>query len=93
MQHISFDPVSSTAVDTWWDDSEPDQEITQRLRCYSPADLRLLLEGTGLELHGLLADGETIDPADEHPGHASMLRKHHEYLTVLRPATVARHAR
>ncbi|MEZ4863671.1 MAG: hypothetical protein R3C14_20285 [Caldilineaceae bacterium] len=29
------------------------QAITQSLRCYLPADLRLLLEGTGLTLHSV----------------------------------------
>lgn len=35
--------------------------ITQSLRCYSPADLRLLLAGTGLTLTGLWPGGE-YDP-------------------------------
>ncbi|HEX2144883.1 MAG TPA: class I SAM-dependent methyltransferase [Glycomyces sp.] len=82
-QEIRFDPVSSTAIDTWWDTAEPEHRITQRLRCYSPTDLRLLLEGTGLALAGVLIGGESVDLAAEHAGDAAWLREHHEYLAVL----------
>ncbi|WP_026930681.1 class I SAM-dependent methyltransferase [Glycomyces tenuis] len=84
MQRLSFDPVSSTAVDTWWDAAEPERKITQRLRCYGPADLRLLLEGTGLALDAVIAGGEPVDLGGDHAGHAAMLRERHEYLAVLR---------
>jgi SAM-dependent methyltransferase len=84
-QRTAFDPVTSTAVDTWWDTAEPEHRISQRLRCYSPADLRLLLEGTGLELAGVLAGGEPVDLDADHAGDAAWLRVHHEYLAVLEP--------
>lgn len=84
-QETTFDPVTATAVDTWWDTAEPERRITQRLRCYSPADLRLLLEGTGLALTGVLAGGEPVDLAADHAGDAAWLRDHYEYLAVLQP--------
>lgn len=84
-QRTAFDPVTATAVDTWWDTAEPEHRISQRLRCYSPADLRLLLEGTGLELAGVLAGGEPVDLDADHAGDAAWLRVHHEYLAVLAP--------
>lgn len=87
-QHLTFDPITATAVDTWWDTAEPDRRITQRLRCYSPADLRLLLEGTGLALAGVLAGGEPVDLAADHAGDAAWLRDHYEYLAVLTRAAV-----
>jgi SAM-dependent methyltransferase len=86
-QRIAFDPVSSTAIDTWTDAADPEREISQRLRCYSPADLRLLLEGTGLVLDAVIVDGEALDLEAEHFGDAASLRNHHEHLAVLRPAT------
>jgi SAM-dependent methyltransferase len=52
----TFDPETCTATDTWWDADSPDDRISQRLRCYSPADLALLLEGTGLRLATKEAD-------------------------------------
>lgn len=85
-QHLEFDPVSATALDTWWDTAEPERRITQRLRCYSPADLRLLLEGTGLALAGILAGGEPVGLAADHTGDAAWLRDHYEYLAVLTSA-------
>ena len=33
-----------------WRIGHEDDAVTQSLRCYSPADLRLLLEGTGLSV-------------------------------------------
>lgn len=82
-QQVAFDPVTATAVDTWWDTAEPDRRITQRLRCYSPADLRLLLEGTGLALTGVVVGGEPVDLAADHSGDAGWLRDHYEYTAVL----------
>jgi SAM-dependent methyltransferase len=83
-QLITYDPVTATAVDTWWDTAEPERRISQRLRCYSPADLRLLLEGTGLALAGVLAGGEPVDLDADHAGDAAWLSEHHEYLAVLK---------
>jgi SAM-dependent methyltransferase len=49
-----FDAEESRLVESIWPLGEDEtQAVTQRLRCYSPADLRLLLEGTGLVLHTL----------------------------------------
>jgi len=42
-----FDAEHCRWLDTWTHEGE---SVTQSLRCYSPADLRLLLEGTGLTL-------------------------------------------
>ncbi|MCD0447222.1 class I SAM-dependent methyltransferase [Glycomyces sp. A-F 0318] len=82
-QRLRFDPVSCTAVDTWTDTADPEREISQRLRCYSPADLRLLLEGTGLALSAVVVGGETLDLGADHAGNAALLRERHEYLAVL----------
>ena len=73
-ERVTFDPVTCTATDTWWPADRPGEAISQVLRCYSPADLALLVEGTGLRLSHI--DPET--PRDEH-----------EYLAVLRPVTAA----
>ena len=45
-----FDADGSRMYEDMWRDGHEDDVVTQSLRCYSPADLRLLLEGTGLEL-------------------------------------------
>jgi SAM-dependent methyltransferase len=59
----SFDADGCRMVDTW---SRGGQERTQSLRCYSPQDLRLLLEGGGLRLAsvtpgGAVEDGKYVD--------------------------------
>ncbi|MCO1578990.1 class I SAM-dependent methyltransferase [Crossiella sp. SN42] len=78
-ERTSFDPVTCTATDTWWDVAEPDRELTQTLRCYTPADLGLLLTGTGLALSGIVV-------GEDEPAGPGLLREHHEYLAVLRPS-------
>ena len=45
-----FDANGSRMFEDMWRDGHEDDVVTQSLRCYSPADLRLLLQGTGLEL-------------------------------------------
>ncbi|MBP7960494.1 MAG: class I SAM-dependent methyltransferase [Caldilineaceae bacterium] len=54
-RRYGFDADGSRLTDTWTPldaDGNPDetQATTQSLRCYAPADLRLLLAGTGLTL-------------------------------------------
>ncbi|MFN8443522.1 MAG: class I SAM-dependent methyltransferase [Caldilineaceae bacterium] len=46
--------------DSWWPIDQPEQKVQQSLRCYSPADLRLLLEPTGLRLEQVKPGG-TVD--------------------------------
>lgn len=82
-QRIRFDPVTSTAIDTWWETSNPARKISQHLRCYAPADLMLLLTGTGLSLTGIIA-GDRMLPPSPHPSLDILLREQHEYLAVLR---------
>jgi SAM-dependent methyltransferase len=81
-----FDPVTSTAFDTWWDAARPDEKITQVLRCYSPADLALLLEGTGLRLDGIVIGDERV-PIAARPGWAPLLTEAPEYTALLTPVT------
>ena len=54
-KRVTFDPVTCVATGTWWDADAPEEKISQRLRCYTPADLELLLEGTGLTLSAVEA--------------------------------------
>lgn len=45
-----FDAEGSRMTEQMWRTGDEDDVVTQSLRCYSPADLRLLLEGTDLAL-------------------------------------------
>ena len=49
-RQYGFDPLGCRMLDTWWAPASPTARVTQSLRCYSPADLELVLEGTGLGL-------------------------------------------
>ncbi|ATL68671.1 class I SAM-dependent methyltransferase [Nocardia terpenica] len=83
VQRIRFDPITCTAIDTWWEPSSPDKTVTQFLRCYTPADLTLLLSGTGLTLTGIVA-GDQVLPPSPHPSLDALLRDRHEYLAIIR---------
>jgi SAM-dependent methyltransferase len=50
VRHYDFDADGCRMLDHWWPAGQPTERVTQSLRCYSPQDLRLLLEGTGLVL-------------------------------------------
>lgn len=60
-REYGFEAYGSRMVDTWWREGEEEKAISQSLRCYSPADLQLLLEGTGLILVDVIPRG----PIDE----------------------------
>ncbi|MCM6774253.1 class I SAM-dependent methyltransferase [Nocardia sp. CDC159] len=77
-QRISFDPIACTATDTWWEPAAPERVFRQTLRCYTPADLTLLLDGTGLSLTGIVVGEAASDVAA-----AALLRREFEYLAIL----------
>ncbi|MBC3984358.1 class I SAM-dependent methyltransferase [Streptomyces sp. AC536] len=89
-ERTRFDPVTCAATDTWRSATEPGREFSQTLRCYTPADLALLLAGTGLELADVVVGGRSIGPpgAPAAPSTVTreLLHQHHEYLAVLRHA-------
>ena len=49
-REYDFEVASSRLIDRWWRKEAPNEVVQQSLRCYSPADLELLLQGTGLEV-------------------------------------------
>ncbi|MEV6391674.1 class I SAM-dependent methyltransferase [Nocardia xishanensis] len=85
-ERIQFDPVTCTAIDTWWEPATADRAITQSLRCYTPADLMLLLGGTGLTLTAIVV-GEKTSTVTSHPGLVGLLREEFEYLAILHRTT------
>lgn len=59
-RRYGFDAHECRMLDSWWTGTDESQAVTQSLRCYSPADLRLLLQGTGLRL-SLVESGGAVD--------------------------------
>jgi SAM-dependent methyltransferase len=47
---LGFDVEQCRWLDTWFSTADAEDRVCQSLRCYSPADLRLLLRETGLAL-------------------------------------------
>ena len=81
-ERTDYDPAGNRFIDTWWQTEIPGDAISQSVRCYSPVDFLLLLEGTGLRLAQAEVDGARID-LDGHATSAHPLWTNHEYLVVL----------
>ncbi|HEU0164570.1 MAG TPA: class I SAM-dependent methyltransferase [Thermomicrobiales bacterium] len=83
-ERTDYDPIGNRFIDTWWRTESPDEPVSQDLRCYAPADLLLLLEGTGLRLRHAEVEGIALDldgvATSGHP-----LWRNHEYLVELEP--------
>jgi SAM-dependent methyltransferase len=56
-----FDPLNCRWIDEWEPVENPGKALAQTVRCYTPADFVLLLEGTNLRLKHLEIDGEALD--------------------------------
>lgn len=59
-REYTFDVQESRLLDRWWRKEAPKTVVHQSLRCYHPADLRLLLEGTGLNLQQVHPGGTIL---------------------------------
>ncbi len=56
-RRYDFDGDGCRMLDRWWKTGDESTAVTQSLRCYSPQDLRLLLQGTGLRLESVEPGG------------------------------------
>jgi SAM-dependent methyltransferase len=56
-----FDPLYCRWIDEWEPVDAPENALAQTIRCYTPADFLLLLEGTGFTLKYLEVDGQALD--------------------------------
>ena len=57
IRKYGFDFEANCLVDTWWHSEDPEIQKEQRLRCYSPADLGLLLADLDLEIEAIYPGG------------------------------------
>ncbi|MDQ3694905.1 MAG: class I SAM-dependent methyltransferase [Chloroflexota bacterium] len=81
-RRYGFDADECRMVDEWWPLADQTALVGQSLRCYSPADLRLLLAGTGLGLVGI-EPGGTIDETTGAWVERAPLARAMSYLAVL----------
>ncbi|HLJ58120.1 MAG TPA: methyltransferase domain-containing protein [bacterium] len=62
MVRYDFDPASCRFLSKWWRTGCEQDAMVETVRCYSPADFLLLLEGTGLVADRFEVAGESFDP-------------------------------
>jgi hypothetical protein len=60
MRRYDFDPIGGRFLDQWWPIGDKSQLITQTVRCYTPADFMLLVEGTGLTVETFAVAGNAF---------------------------------
>lgn len=85
VRRYGFDGRGNRMLDTWWSVKDPANTVTQSLRCYAPADLELLLEGTGLHLSGVTPGGY-YDAAAAHYEAETSLERAMSYVATLASA-------
>lgn len=61
IERCYFDTAHSRWINEWQPVDHPEDSLAQSIRCYTPADLLLLLEGSGLCIKHLEIEGEVID--------------------------------
>jgi len=68
MSRYEFDAMGCRMINTWWDVEIPDQKTSQYLRCYSPADLQLLMKDLDFKLEVCDTGGEMdYEEMEYHP--------------------------
>ena len=58
-----FDPLQCRWIDEWQPTADPSKALAQTIRCYTPTDFGLLVGNTGLTIHRIEVDGESVDLA------------------------------
>ena len=81
-RRYGFNADGSRMLDTWWPVGREGEAVTQSLRCYSPADLQLLLKDTGLSLESVEPRG-AYDPARDRFVEGAPIEEAMQYLTRL----------
>jgi SAM-dependent methyltransferase len=61
IERCYYDAVNARWIDEWQPVQNPSDALAQSLRCYAPADLLLLLEGTGLKVKHMQIEDENIE--------------------------------
>ena len=84
-ERCHFNPVRCRWIDEWVPTTAPDNALAQTIRCYTPADLLLLLEGTGLALQHIEVDGQALDLRADDITTAGPLMRAWGYLVQLVP--------
>jgi len=73
-RRYDFDAEGCRMLDTWWHNNTTDDTVTQSLRCYSPADLQLLLADTGLSFVCIVENGGAVNVDGQYEKHVELHR-------------------
>lgn len=65
MRRVDFDPVGCRFIDEWWKIGDDANRVAETIRCYTPADLRLLIEGLGLRINLIEVNDKRFDVASD----------------------------
>jgi SAM-dependent methyltransferase len=85
MRHrCHFDPLYCRWIDEWQPTATPVLALAQIIRCYSPPDFVLLLEGSGLELERIEVDGDVLEFTTNRITPSGPLLETYSYLVKLR---------
>lgn len=60
INRCTFDPLHCRWIDEWQPTAEPAKALAQSIRCYTPVDFMLLLEGSGLSIKYIEVDSKTL---------------------------------
>ena len=85
LRRYHFDPVHCRWIDEWQPVDSPEKALAQTVRCYTPADFLLLLEGTGLILQYVEVDGQVLDVRSNTIMTGGPLMEAYSYLVKLVP--------
>jgi hypothetical protein len=85
IERCHFDPVYSRWIDEWQPVAEPEKALAQTVRCYTPMDFLLLLEGTGLALKRIEVNGCEVDFSTNQIALSGPLMEAWGYLAQLTP--------
>lgn len=86
-EYCRYDGIHNRWIDIWEPVHDKAAAQTQSIRCYTPDDLRLLLEGTGLGIETLLFRGRTVDLDPEGSGSVNPFENadnQYSYVAILR---------
>ena len=84
IERCHYDAVQGRWIDEWQPAANLENTLAQTLRCYTPADLLLLLEGTGLRLQHVEMDDAVVDVISNcRATSTSMFKNDYSYLVQL----------
>ncbi len=83
IRRFHFDPLHCRWIDEWQPAANPEKALAQTIRCYTPADFLLLLEGTDLALKRLEVNGQALDFETDAINTSGPLMEAYSYLVKL----------